>query len=168
MNKLSRFLEELASSGPVEHRAQLSKQVDALRATVKKQREYCTKLLQLSEEYASVYLLDISDEIQRQRDFLDILERRLETAKRLLGEVSDLRRSYESGTVHTMKGVRATGKQPPVTYRGNILRLSISSTITAASTGLRPVQRGRLCANQDSRMLHGIGQILDGGDIPRV
>ena len=62
MNKLSSLidrLQELASSAPEEQRSQLLRQVVALRATSKKQKEHFTEFLQLSEEYANRYLLDI-------------------------------------------------------------------------------------------------------------
>ncbi|KAH9965510.1 hypothetical protein BC827DRAFT_863191 [Russula dissimulans] len=66
MNKLSNLidrLQELASSAPVRHRSQLSRQVVMLRETFKSQQERCVEFLQLSEEYASKYLLDISGEL---------------------------------------------------------------------------------------------------------
>jgi hypothetical protein len=103
-------LQELASSAPVEHQSQLFRQVVALRATSNKQKEHFKEVLQLSEEYANRYLLDISDEIQQQNSFLEKLERRLEAAKKLHGEAADLQRLYESGTIATMKDLRATGK----------------------------------------------------------
>jgi hypothetical protein len=115
MNKLSNLidcLEELASSAPEEHRHQLSRQVVTLRATFKKQQERCIDFLQLSEEYADKYLLNISAEIRQQSSFLDMLEKRLDIAKTLRQQAVDLRRSYESGTVATMKDVRTTGKTP--------------------------------------------------------
>jgi hypothetical protein len=103
-------LQELASSAPAEHRSQLLRQVAALRATFEKQQEHCMELLQLSEEYANKYLLDISAEIQQQSSFLDKLEERLEAANKLRGEAVDLQMLYESGTVATMENLRATGK----------------------------------------------------------
>ena len=115
MNKLSSLidrLEELASSAPEEHQSQLSKQMATLRATFKKQQERCIDFLQLSEEYADKYLLDISSEIRQQSSFLDMLEKRLDMAKTLRQQAVDLRRSYESGTVATMKDVRTTGRAP--------------------------------------------------------
>ena len=115
MNKLSSLidtLEELASSAPEEHRSQLSRQVATLRATFKKQQERYIDFLQLSEEYADKYLLDISAEIRQQSSFLDMLEKRLDMAKTLRRQAVDLRRSYESGTVATMKDVRTIGKIP--------------------------------------------------------
>ena len=121
MNRLSGLidrLEELASSAPAEHRSQLLRQVVTLRATSKKQQEHFTEFLQLSEEYANKYLLDISAEIQQQSSFLDKLEGRLEAAKKLRGEAVDLLTLYESGTVSTTENLRATGKQPRVVSRG--------------------------------------------------
>jgi len=115
MNKLSSLidrLEELASSAPEKHRSQLSRKVATLRATFKKQQERCINFLQLSEEYADKYLRDISGEIRQQTSFLDMLEKRLDMAKTLRQQAVDLRRSYESGTVATMKDVRTTGKTP--------------------------------------------------------
>jgi hypothetical protein len=113
MNKLSGLisrLQELASAAPEEHRSRLLGQVVALRAMSKKQKERFIEFLQLSEEYANGYLLDISDEIKRQSSFLEKLEGRLEAAKKLRGEAIDLKRLYESGTVAIMKDLRATGK----------------------------------------------------------
>ena len=68
------------------------------------------EFLTLSDEYANKYLLDISDEIQRQSSFLNKLEERLEAAKKLRKEAVDLQMFYESETVATMKKFRATGK----------------------------------------------------------
>ena len=113
MNKLSSLidrLQELASSAPEKHRSQLSRKVAPLRATFKKQQERCIDFLQLSEDYADKYLLDISTEIRQQSSFLDMLENRLDMAKTLRQQAVDLRRSYESGTVTTMKDFRTTGK----------------------------------------------------------
>jgi hypothetical protein len=113
MNKLSGLidrLQELASAAPAEHRSQLLRQVVALRTTSKKQQEHCMEFLTLSDGYANKYLLDISDEIQRQSSFLDKLEERLEAAKKLRKEAVDLQMFYESETVATMKKFRATGK----------------------------------------------------------
>jgi hypothetical protein len=126
------------------------RQVAALRLTFKKQQERCAELLQLSEDYANKYLLDISAEIQQQSSFLDKLEARLEAAKKLRGEAVDLQMLYESGTVVTMENFRATGK--PVFCRlqkQKILRRLIFSTFTAASRGPCPVQRGGPGANGD-------------------
>jgi hypothetical protein len=82
----------------------------AFRTTFKKQQEHCIEFLTLSEECANGYLLDISAEIQRQRSFLDDLERRLEAANKLRREAVDLKMLYEAGTVATMKDLRATGR----------------------------------------------------------
>ena len=103
-------LRELASSAPTEHRSQLLRQVKTLRAMSNKQKEQFMEFLQLSEEYANEYLLDIDAYIQQQSSFLAKLERRLEAAKKLRGEAAELQMLYESGTVATMKNLRATGK----------------------------------------------------------
>jgi hypothetical protein len=113
MNKLPTLidrLEELASSASAEHRYQLLSQVRMLRVTFKKQQERCIEFLQLSEEYADKYLLDISAEIQQQSSVLELLEERLNTATTLRQQANDLRRSYESGTVAPMKDICATGR----------------------------------------------------------
>jgi len=68
------------------------------------------ELLQLSEADANRYLVDIDTEIQQQSEFLDKLERRLEAAKKLRGEVVELQMLYESRTAATMRDLRATGK----------------------------------------------------------
>ena len=114
MKKLSSLidrLQELASSAPTEHQSQLLRQVKVLHATSKKQQEQFIDFLQLSEEYANKYLLDIDTFIQQQSSFLAELERRLEAAKKLRGEAAELQMLYESGTVATMKNLRATGKE---------------------------------------------------------
>ena len=116
MNKLSSLidrLQELASSAPAEHQSQLLRQVVALRATSEKQQDHFMEFLQLSEEYANKYLLNISAEIEQQSSFLDNLEERLEAARKLHGEAVDLQTLYESGIVASMKGLRATGKPVP-------------------------------------------------------
>ena len=113
MNKLSSLidrLQELASSAPAERRTQLLRQVVELRVTSKKQQEHFMEFLQLSEEYANRYLLDISAEIQQQSSFLEKLEERLEAARKLRGEAVGLQLLYESETVATMRNLRATGK----------------------------------------------------------
>jgi hypothetical protein len=113
MKKLSSLidrLQELASSAPTEHQSHLLRQVKALRATSKRQQEQFMDFLQLSEEYADEYLLDIDAYIQQQGSFLAKLEGRLETAKTLRGEAAELQMLYESGTVATMKNL-ATGKE---------------------------------------------------------
>ena len=125
MSKLSSLidrLQELTSSAPPEHRAQLSNQVETLRATFKKQQERCIGFLQLSEEYASKYLNHISSEIQQQSSFLEMLEKRLDMAKMLHRQAVDLRRSYESGTVANIKDVRATGKATSCHLQGKMLK----------------------------------------------
>jgi hypothetical protein len=80
------------------------------------------EFLQLSEEYANKYLLDIDAYIQQQSSFLAKLEGRLEAAKRLRGEAAELQMLYESGTVATMKNLRATGKATPCRPQRQILR----------------------------------------------
>jgi hypothetical protein len=113
MKKLSSLidrLQDLASSAPAEHQSQLLRQVVAFRATSKGQKERFMGFLQLSEEYANKYLLDISAEIQQQSSFLDKLEGRLEAARKLRGEAVELKKFYESGTVAIMQDLRATGK----------------------------------------------------------
>jgi hypothetical protein len=113
MKKLSSLidrLQDLASSAPAEHQSQLLRQVVAFRATSKGQKERFMGFLQLSEEYANKYLLDISAEIQQQSSFLDKLEGRLEAARKLRGEAVELKTFYESGTVAIMQDLRATGK----------------------------------------------------------
>jgi hypothetical protein len=122
MKKLSGLidlLEELASCAPAEHRSQLLRQVEAFRTMSKEQKQRFMKFLQYSEEYANEYLRGISDEIQQQSFFLDKLKGRLETAEKLRGEAVELKTLYESRTVNTMDGLRATGKPvPPVVSRG--------------------------------------------------
>jgi hypothetical protein len=103
-------LQELAPSVPTKHQSQLLRQVMALRVTSKKQQEQFMDFLQLSEEYANEYLLDIDAYIQQQSSFLAKLERRLEAAKKLHGEAAELQMLYESGTVAIMRNLRATGK----------------------------------------------------------
>jgi len=113
MKKLSRLidrLQELASSAPAEYQSRLLRQVVMLRATCKKQQEHFMEFLQLSEEYANKYLLDIDAAIQQQSDFLAKLEGRLEAATKLRGEAADLQMFYESETVANMKVLRDTGK----------------------------------------------------------
>jgi len=122
MNKLSSLidrLQELASSAPAEQQFQLSSQVVTLREIFKRQQERCTEFLQLTEEYASKYLLDISGEIQKQGAFLETLENRLNMAKMLRGQAVALRTSHESGTINTWKDVRETGKAVSCFCRNN-------------------------------------------------
>jgi hypothetical protein len=138
----------------------------ALRAKSKKQQEDFMEFLQLGEEYAHRYLLDISTEIEQQSSLLEKLERRLEAAKKLREEAVDLQTFYESETVATMGNLRATGKASSC----RLLRQNIDfnfSTFAAASRGPRPVQRGGFSASRDQAVLHGNGQVLDRGDIPR-
>ena len=113
MNQLSSLIDrlhKLASAAPAEHRSQLLRQVVALRAMFKRQQERFIEFLQLSEEFADKYLLDISADIQQQSTVLNNLEERLEAAKKLHEEATDLKTFYESGTVDTMKNLRASGK----------------------------------------------------------
>jgi DNA repair exonuclease SbcCD ATPase subunit len=150
MNKLSSLidrLQELASSAPAEQRAPLLRQVVALRSTSKKQHEHFMEFLQLSEEYANKYLLDISAEIQQQSSFLDKLERRLEAAKKLRGEAVDLQMFYQSGTVAIMENLRATGKAASCRLQSQNNETLIFSTFAATSGRRCPVQRGGLVAN---------------------
>ena len=141
MNKLSSLIDrlhELASSAPAEHRSQLSDQVAALRATSEKQQEHYMEFLQLSEEYANRYLLDISAEIEQQSSFLDKLEGRLETAKKLREEVVDLQTLYVSGTVAAMQDLRAKGKAASCRSQRQNIDFDFS-TSAAVSRGPRTV-----------------------------
>ena len=116
MNKLSSLIDrlhKLASAAPAEHRSQLLRQVVALRAMFKRQQERFIDFLQLSEEFADKYLLDISADIQQQSTVLNNMEERLEAAKKLHEEATELQTFYESGTVDTMKDLRASGKAVP-------------------------------------------------------
>ena len=125
MKKLSSLIDrlrELASSAPTEHQSQLLRRVKTLHAMSNKQQRQFMDFLQLSEEYANEYLLDIDAYIQQQSSFLAKLEMRLEAAKRLRREAAELQMLYESGTVATMKNLRATGKATPVS-RDKIERL---------------------------------------------
>ncbi|KAI0257931.1 hypothetical protein BC834DRAFT_299573 [Gloeopeniophorella convolvens] len=101
MSRLSLLIDrlhELASSVPSNHRRQLYQQVNTLRASFSKQQERYTEFLKLTEEYANRYLLDISAAIKEQSSFLDILEQRLDMAKKLRGQAVGLRSAYENGT----------------------------------------------------------------------
>ena len=125
MKKLSSLidrLQELASSAPTEHQSLLLRQVKALRATSRKQQEQFIDFLQLSEEYANEYLFDIDAYLQQQSFFLAKLEKRLEAAKKLRGDAAELQMLYESGTVATMKDLRATGKSTSCRRPGTILK----------------------------------------------
>jgi hypothetical protein len=113
MKKLSDLidrLQELASSAPAEHQFQLLKHVVAFRAMIKGQKERFMEFLQLSEEYANSYLLDISSEIEQQSSYLNKLERRLKAAKELRGDAVELKQYYESRTVAIMQDLRAKGE----------------------------------------------------------
>ena len=123
MEKLSRLidrLEELASATPSDVRRQLYRQVDSLRMAFKRQQQRYFEFLRLTEDYANRYLLDISTEIDLQRDFLDKLEKRLDMAKTLYHQADDLRKSYETGTMNAMKIVRETGEATPSLFPGMV------------------------------------------------
>ena len=150
MNKLSSLvdhLQELASSAPAEHRSRLLNQIVVLRTTLKRQKEHLMELLELSEEYAHRYLLDISAEIQQQSSFLDKLIERLEAAKKLRGEAAELKTLYESGTVAIMKELRVKGKATFCRLQQQYIENSNFSTFPATSRGPCPVQRGGLGTN---------------------
>ena len=154
MNKLSGLidrLQELASSAPEEHRSQLLRQVVALRATSDKQQKHFMEFLQLSEEYANKYLLDISAEIEQQSSFLDKLKERLEAAEKLRGDAVDLQMFYESETVDTMKNFRATGKA--ASYR--LQRQNIDALFSALS---RPLSEDHALFNEVDSVLTEIRQ----------
>jgi len=80
----------------------------------KKQQQRCIEFLQLSEDYANKYLLDIDAEIRQPSTLLDNLEERLEAAKKLHGDAVDLQMLYESGTVASMNDFRTTGISRPL------------------------------------------------------
>ena len=122
INKLDNLinrLRELASSAPTDYRSQLLNKVAALRTTFRKQQERCTEFLQLSEDYANKYLLDIDAEIRQQSTLLDNLEERLEAANKLHGDAVHLQVLYESGTVASMNDLRATGKPVLIVCNAN-------------------------------------------------
>jgi len=113
MNKLSDLIDRLrglASAASAVHRPRLYRQVATLRAAFKRQQERCIEFLRLTEGYSGRYLHDISAEIQRQRSFLDMLEKRVDKASTLYEQAVDLRKSYDSGTASAMKNARDTGK----------------------------------------------------------
>ena len=109
LDSLINRLQELASSAPKDHRYQLLEKVAGLRATFKKQQERCIEFLQLSEDYANKYLLDLDAEIQQQKTLLDNLEERLEAANKLHKDAINLQTLYESRTVTSMDDL-VTGK----------------------------------------------------------
>ena len=117
LDSLINRLQELAYSAPTDHRSQLLNKVAALRATFKKQQERCIVFLQLSEDYANKYLLDIDAEIRQQTTLLENLEERLKAAKKLHRDAVDLQVFYESGAVASMNDLRATGKVSKVCPR---------------------------------------------------
>ena len=118
-----------------------------LRETFEEQQARCIEFLQLTEDFANKYLLDIDAEIQQQSILLGNMEERLEAAKKLHGDVIDLQKLYESGTVASMNDLRATGKAVPLCLlrlQGKLLIMSSSvfRYYQAASTGRCPVQGG--------------------------
>ena len=166
LDSLINRLHQLATSAPADHRSQLLNKVAALRAMFKKQQERCVEFLQLSDDYANKYLLDIDAEVQQQSSVLDNLEERLDAAKKLHGEAVDLQKLYESGTVASMNDLRAAGRRSPVVCRGIILRLLIFRNFAAASTGPGPFQPSRFCDGRNSAILREIEPILERGDMP--
>ena len=137
LDSLINRLQELASSARADHRSQLFNKVAALRETSKEQQERCIEFLQLSEDYANKYLLDLDAEIRQQSTLLDNLEERLEAAKKLHGDAIDLQMLYESGTAASMNDL-VTGKavsRCPQRLKGKLLRLLIFRYFAAASTG---------------------------------
>ena len=154
MNRLYSFidrLQELASFAPPEHQFQLSNQVVALRAASQKQKEHFMKFLQLSEEYANKYLLDISAEIQQQSSFLDKLKERLEAAEKLRRDAVDLQKFYESGTVSVMKDFRTTGKA----VLSRLQKQNIDNLLSALS---RPLPEDSALFSEVDRLLAEIRQ----------
>ena len=110
LSHLIDHLQELASATPLDLRHQLYEQVASLRMAFRRQQQRYFEFLQLTEEYADRYLLDISTEIEQQGSFLRKLEKRLELAKTLYYQADDLRKSYESGTKCVITSVRDTGE----------------------------------------------------------
>ena len=142
LDSLINRLQDLSSSAPTDHRSQLLDTVATLRATFEKQQDRYIEFLQLSEDYANKYLLDIDAEIRQQSTLLDNMEERLEAAKKLHGDAVDLKMLYESGTVASMNDLRATGKTVSRSLRrlqGKLLTSSIFRYFAAASTGQCPV-----------------------------
>jgi hypothetical protein len=145
LDSLINRLQELASSAPTNHRSQLLTKVAGLRAMFKEQQARCIEFLQLSEDYANEYLLDIDAEIRQQSTLLENMEERLEAAKKLHRDAVNLQIFYESGTVASMNDLRATGKAVPrclQRLQGELLRPSIFRYFEAASTEQCPVRRG--------------------------
>jgi hypothetical protein len=105
------------------------------------------ELLQLSDGNANRYLLDIDTEIQRQSEFLDKVEGRLEAAKKLREEVAKLQRLYESGTAATMRDLLETGKTASCRLLGHNIETLTFSTFATATTGPCPVQHVGACAD---------------------
>ena len=111
MEKLSHFLDRLQKLPPSAPAGHQSQQVAMLCATFKTHQVRSIDLLRLSEEFAGLYLLDISAEIQRQSSFLAVLKMRSDMAKTLRRQVVDLRRTYKFGTIAPMRDVRTKGKE---------------------------------------------------------
>jgi hypothetical protein len=82
---------------------------------------------------------------QKQSTVLNNLEERLKVANRLHEDAVALQMLYESGTVATMKDLRA-GNAVPVVRGGEILKMNIFRTSAATSTGQCPILRGGLGA----------------------
>ena len=145
MNKLDSLinrLQELASAAPPDYRLQLLNKVAALRTTFKRQQKRFIEFLQLSEEYANKYLLDISAKIQQQSTIFDNLEERLEAANKLQGDAVNLQMFYESGTVSIMKNLRATGKAVPCCPQRPNTETFDFRTFATTSSGQCPILRG--------------------------
>ena len=116
-----------------------------LRGAFKKQQERCIKFLELSEDYANKYLLEVDAEIRQQSTLLDNLEERLEGARKLHRVAAHLQTSYETETVTPINDIRATGEAAircMQRLQGNLLTLLMSRYFAAASTGRCTVQRG--------------------------
>src|SRR5579863_3942493 len=103
---------KLAATAPQEHRSQLIRQVAVLRKDSNKQQKRYSAFLRLTKKYGDRFLSDISEEIQQQSSFLDVLEKRLDMAKSLRKEAIHMRKSYEGGTLDGLKKVRRTGVYP--------------------------------------------------------
>ena len=113
MKKLTHLIDRLqglTSTTPLDLRHQLDRQIDSWRTAFKTQQKRYFDFLQLTEEYADRYLLDISTQIEQQSSFLKKLVKRLDMAKTLYYQADDLRKSYESGTKRVIKSVRDTGE----------------------------------------------------------
>ena len=82
----------------------------------------------------------------QKKSITDNLKERLEATKKLHGEAVDLQMFYESGTVATMRNLRATGKSVPCGLQKQSIETLILSTPAATSTGQCRIQRGGLRA----------------------